>query len=449
MTEEPDDENSPEDGQPEASDPSETDGADDTRQSEGGESVDSESSEPADGSERADRSDSSALFGTPADDTEGESGADDADDESASVPRRKEPTVPTATESESADAPSTEREREAGGAETEEEVGALPDAESRSRVESALTEVRRECWKAAGVHAVTEGAVVFLAVNLLFVTLEPSWLPERIPLPEGASEQLVELLGGPGSLAVPGSAALAVALGVVTFLVGVAVRVRRPLVEQFEAANPPVREALRTARDAVGDDADSAMARRLYADVLDRLGESSGLALVDGRRIGLTVVVAVVLAVATVQVAVLDPGLFEPPVETGGGGPAEAESNYTGLLDGDQILGDSEAVEAGEEELNASIESSGGGQDVGEQQQFPADSGPGTGASGGGVDSQQAGFAAPDQVEDAELVREYNRRIRSGDSGGAGGTDGSDGGSDGSGGGGGSDSNQDVDGDNT
>jgi len=317
-----------------------------------------------------------------------------------------------------------------------------PDAEARPRVEAALTEVRRESWKAAVVHAVTEAAVVFLAANLLLVTVAPSWLPERIQLPAAVAEPLVDLLDVSGSLALPGSAALAAALGVVAFLVGVGVRVRRPLVEQFEAANPPVREALRTARDAVDDDADSAMARRLYADVLDRLGESSGLALVDGRRIGLSVAVVVVLAVATVQVAVLDPSLFEPPVDTDSGPSSEPETNYTGLLDGDQVLGDSEAVEAGEEELNASIESSGGGQDVGEQQQFPSDGGPGGGASSGGVDSQQAGFAAPDQVEDAELVREYNRRIRSGgaNDGGASG-DGSDDGSD--------DSSQDIDGDNT
>jgi len=317
-----------------------------------------------------------------------------------------------------------------------------PDAEARPRVEAALTEVRRESWKAAVVHAVTEAAVVFLAANLLLVSVAPSWLPERVPLPGAVVDPLVDLLDVSGSLALPGSAALAAALGVVAFLVGVGVRVRRPLVEQFEAANPPVREALRTARDAVDDDDDSAMARRLYADVLDRLGESSGLALVDGRRIGLSVAVVVVLAVATVQVAVLDPSLFEPPVDTDSGPSSEPETNYTGLLDGDQVLGDSEAVEAGEEELNASIESSGGGQDVGEQQQFPSDGAPGAGASSGGVDSQQAGFAAPDQVEDAELVREYNRRIRSGgaDDGGASG-DGSDDGSD--------DSSQDIDGDNT
>jgi len=296
--------------------------------------------------------------------------------------------------------------------------------DARTRMERALGEVRRECWKAATVHAVAEAAVVFLAANLLFVTVEPSWLPARYPLPGSVNERLVDVLDvGRVSLAVPGSAALAAGIAVFVFVVAVAVRVRRPLVEQFEAANPPVREALRTARDAVGDDADSAMARRLYGDVLDRLGESSGLALVHGRRLAVTVVVAVLLSVATVQVAVVGPALFDAPADVREEGPDEPETNYTGLRDGDRVLGDSEAVEAGDEELNASIDSTGGGQDVGGDQQFPSDGGPGTGASGGGVDSQQAGFAAPEQIEDAELVREYNRRIRSGD-GGDGGTSG-------------------------
>jgi uncharacterized membrane protein YgcG len=440
MTDDPPDDETPPDEE------SGDSGPPDERETDDAPAPETGASEDAEPAEDADRSDSSALFGTP--------DADDGDgDDGSSTTGRKQPTVPSGTGP--ADAPSTDGERDAESAESEAgATSAVPDAGSRSRVESALTEVRREGWKAATVHAVTEAAVVFLAANLVLVTLAPPWLPERVPLPASVSEQLVDLVGGSGSLAVPGSAALAVTLGAVAFLVGVGVRVRRPLVEQFEAANPPVREALRTARDAVGDEADSAMARRLYADVLDRLGESSGLALVDGRRIGLTVVVAVVLAVATVQVAVLDPGLFEPPVESNEGGPGEPQNNYTGLLDGDQILGDSEAVEAGEEELNASIESSGGGQDVGEQQQFPSDGGPGANTGNGGVDSQQAGFAAPDQVEDAELVREYNRRIRSGDAVGGGSGDGSDRGSGGGGGGGdsgggGSGSNQDIDGDNT
>jgi hypothetical protein len=432
MSEDPPDDRHPsEDGTSDDSRP-ENGRADGSEAPENGRADDSQPPETT-----AEQSDSSALFGTPSDgsgDGDGAAAPTTGSDDEPTVPAGGEPTVPRGDEP-TGDSPAESEETAASAA---------PVEGSRSRVEAALTEVRRECWKAAVVHAVTEAAVVFLAANLLLVTVAPPWLPERVPLPEGVSDRLVDLLDVSGSLAVPGSAALAVALGALVFLVAVAVRVRRPLVEQFEAANPPVREALRTARDAVGDEADSAMARRLYADVLDRLGESSGLALVDGRRVAVTVVVAVVLAVATVQVAVLDPGVFEPPIESDGGGPGEPESNYTGLLDGDQILGDSEAVEAGEEELNASIESSGGGQDVGEQDQFPADGGPGTGSGNGGVDSQQAGFAAPDQVEDAELVREYNRRIRSDGAGGDGSSGDGSGGSDD-----GADSSQDVDGDNT
>ncbi|PSP50791.1 hypothetical protein BRC67_08825 [Halobacteriales archaeon QH_3_68_24] len=309
-----------------------------------------------------------------------------------------------------------------------------PADDARPRVEAALTEVRRECWKAATLHAVVEATAVFFAANLVLVTVDPGWLPTRFVLPEAVGGLLAGALGVSGPVGLPGSGTLAFVLGLVAFAVGIGYRVRRPLVEQFEAANPEVREALRTARDAVSDDADSPMARRLYADVLDGLSRSSGLALVDQRRLGVGVAAVVLLSVLTVQVAVLDLNLFDADEEITDDGSAPA-NNYTGLLDGDQVLGDSEAVEAGEEELNASVESSGGGQDVGDEQQFPSDGAPGAGAPSDGVEGQQAGFAAPERVEDAELVREYNRRIRSED--GAGGSD--DGG----------DSEQDVDGDNS
>ena len=320
--------------------------------------------------------------------------------------------------------------------ETKAPAGSDPSAadDTQSRVEAALTEVRRECWKAATLHAVVEATAVFFAANLVLVTVDPGWLPTRFVLPEAVGGLLAGTLGVSGPVGLPGSGTLAFVLGLVAFAVGIGYRVRRPLVEQFEAANPEVREALRTARDAVSDDADSTMVRRLYADVLDGLSRSSGLALIDQRRLGVGVAAVVLLSVLTVQVAVLDLNLFDADEEITDDGSAPV-NNYTGLLDGDQVLGDSEAVEAGEEELNASVESSGGGQDVGDEQQFPSDGAPGAGAPSNGVEGQQAGFAAPERVEDAELVREYNRRIRSED--GAGGSD--DGG----------DSEQDVDGDNS
>ena len=82
----------------------------------------------------------------------------------------------------------------------------------------------------------------------------------------------------------------------------------------------------------------------------------------------------------------------------------------------DRVLGDREEVSVGDDNRTAEIESAGGGRDVEEDRTFPDRevSGAGEGSSAG-VDSQQAGFAAPEQVEDADLVREYNRRIREGD----------------------------------
>ena len=64
----------------------------------------------------------------------------------------------------------------------------------RPRMERALQEVRRECWKAATVHAVAEAAVVFLAANLVLVTVEPSWLPARYRLPRSVSGPIADAL---------------------------------------------------------------------------------------------------------------------------------------------------------------------------------------------------------------------------------------------------------------
>ena len=70
-------------------------------------------------------------------------------------------------------------------------------------------------------------------------------------------------------------------------------------------------------------------------------------------------------------------------------------------------------MSVGDDNQTAELESSGGGRDVDEDRNFPDQERRGGGGSGSsGVDSQQAEFAAPDQVEDADLVREYNRRIR-------------------------------------
>ncbi|MFC7138398.1 hypothetical protein ACFQMA_00925 [Halosimplex aquaticum] len=291
--------------------------------------------------------------------------------------------------------------------------------ETREQMAAAIDEIRREGWKAAIVTGVVDATAVFLAANLALAVLEPARLPDRLALPASVTEPVGSALGRDlGSLAVPGSATVAATLGFAVFALVVWLRVRKPLVEQFEAVNPVVAEKLRTARDAVEADADSRMARRLYAEVLGDLRESSSLELVNVGRLGAVAVVIAALSLATIQVAVIDVALLDRPQPTDDGAPDESQ-NYTGLLDGERVLGDREEVSAGDNNQTAEIESNGGGRDVDEERTFPdrQRSGGNSASGGDGVDSQQAEFASPDQVEDAELVREYNRRIRDQDQG--------------------------------
>lgn len=274
----------------------------------------------------------------------------------------------------------------------------------RTEMAAALRVIRREGWKAAVVEAAVEAAAAFLLANLL-VTVA-GFGPARIVLPTIGPVVAV------GGATLPGSAVVAVAVGLAVFAAGLWLRVRRPLVEQFEAANPAVAEALRTARDAVEDGADSRMATRLYADVLDRLRGTSSLGLVRLRRVTGTLVVALALSAATTQVAVYD---LRP---AGGDAPEsrvpadDGDPEFTGLRDGDAVLGDPEDVSAGDENLTARVESTGGDQELDDLGQFPST---GAGGGGGAVDSQQAGFDQPERIEDAELIREYNLRIREGE----------------------------------
>ncbi|MFD1599690.1 hypothetical protein ACFSBX_12070 [Halobellus rarus] len=150
------------------------------------------------------------------------------------------------------------------------------------------------------------------------------------------------------------------------------------------------------------------MARRLYGDVIETLGRTSTLELVETRRVAVTVVLVVIVSLASVQIAVVDPDLAGL-LGAGGGDPSVDRPDDDELQDGDQILGDPEDVEAGDEFENISVPGTGEGSG-------DAPTGPGDGFGGGGgtgeFDSQQAGFAGEERIEDAELVREYNLRIR-------------------------------------
>lgn len=280
------------------------------------------------------------------------------------------------------------------------------DGSRRREMERALRAVRREGWKAALLYAVVDAVALCLVVNLAVTVLGPPSLPAQVAvgLPADAADFL------PRTVTVPVAALLGVVAGLLALPVETWLRLRRPLVEQFEAANPAVAEALRTARDAVEGGGDSRMATRLYGDVLDRLRDSSGVALVDTRRLAGTVALVVVVSLVTLQATAAGVALLADAGDEGTDATDTSPDEYEGLQDGDAVLGDRENVSAGDNNLTARVDSTGGDDPVDRSEQFPS-AGPGV-DSGGAVEGQQAGFANPDAIEDAELVRAYNLRIR-------------------------------------
>jgi hypothetical protein len=264
-------------------------------------------------------------------------------------------------------------------------VSSRPDA--GERVGRGIATVRREVLKAAVLHATVYAALAILCVNLV------------------ATVSGVESVG---RLAVAGLA------GVLTFGATVRLRTRTPPVEQFEAVNPPVAEALRTARDALDRGDDSTVARRLYADVLAGLGRASSADLVDGRRLATAVVLLFGVAAATVGAGAA--GLDLLPADEAGptpeGDPAPSDSAYDGLADGEDILGEETDVAGVEDDRDAVVGGTGGGDaaanDTDPDRAFET----GGFADSGAFEAQSAAFAGDDDVRNADIIREYNVRIR-------------------------------------
>lgn len=276
-------------------------------------------------------------------------------------------------------------------------------------VRRALAEIRREQYKVAFVHASLEATCVALAANLLAGAVG------RPALDADVFASAFE------SVAVPApdvGTALALLAGVAAFAAAFRLRTRRPAAEAFEAANPAVAETLRTARDAARDDRTNPMARALYDDVLDRLRETSSVGLVDGTRLAVAVVAAFALSLASVQTAVVGLDLAGPSPDAAGVGdgsgadPAAFENRSSvDLRDGEEVLGEPTDVDAGSENLTASVGSGPGGEGD-EARNYDRDA---DGTAGGAVDAERAGFASPERVEDADLVRRYARQLEAND----------------------------------
>ncbi|WP_191965869.1 MULTISPECIES: hypothetical protein [Haloferax] len=275
-------------------------------------------------------------------------------------------------------------------------------ADHRAKMATAVADVRREVKKAAVVPSIVDAAAVTLLANVVLRVVE---------LPFSDSLSLARLPVVDTTAMVHVAVPIALVLGLLVAVAEYTLRMWEPPVEQFEQVNPSVAEALRTARDTMSSDTTSEMTLALYDDVTTRLKSTSSVELLPTRRVFLTLVFALLLSVASIQVAIEDIQLDVPGGQAGdGGNELDAQDPSTELQNGSAILGDPEDVTAGSEELNATLSGVSGGSDDPSSSAAAYDS---TGFSGeSGVESQRAGYLEDDTLEEAELIRNYTLKIR-------------------------------------
>ena len=299
-------------------------------------------------------------------------------------------------------------------------VNADPEPHPREELLAAVSEISREAKKAAFLQAALDAMLVFVVLRLA-LQLTPvgdgSGALVSVPIPGG----LAGALSGvgiilPDPVTVTGAGAATVLTAVSWFVADAFLRYDRLGVERFEADNPVVEEALRTARDTAEGDVDNPVAVELYREVLGRLEDTSSRAFVQRRQLVAVVVGLALVSAATVGVA----GLGLSPIGTGGdadvgtvggaggGGGAGGESSGSG--GGEDLLGEEGEVERGTDDRSLQLRGEGEGQAGGGGDY----SGGSFDADPGRVEASRAEFSEEERPEDAELVRAYTERIRGG-----------------------------------
>ena len=301
-----------------------------------------------------------------------------------------------------------------------EATGSETASAPREKLLDAVAEIRREAAKAAAVHAALDAMVVFAVLRLSLQLLSVGDGAEpvaAVPVPDAVGGSLRGI-----GVAVPdpvgvSAASLVVAATAVSWLVAdAAFRYERLGVERFEAHNPGVAEALRTARDAAASDVETPVATELYRTVLRRLEETSSRAFLRRRQlVGVVVALALcsagIVGVAGAGISPVDGGDVDVAASagggggsgTGGGGTGGGASGSGGSAD---LLGEEGTVERGTD--NRSVRLRGEGPDDGS-----GEYGDGSVAvDSSDVDASPAEFTDEQRPEAADLVRAYTERIR-------------------------------------
>lgn len=283
-------------------------------------------------------------------------------------------------------------------------------------IKKAIKEIKREALKASIIHGIVESCIILIILLLGFSHFSPGWIPEW-------SINLNKILKFSGQdLVLTGKIIIALSLSLLFFIVNVGISYRRSTVERFESFNPEIKEALRTARDISEDDEDHIMARNLYKDVLERLESTSSEGFIRLKRTFSLFLFIGLIAILIGSGSFLNSqfGLSSDILSTQGGGGSGGDSgpgasasenqiNYQGLQNPDKVLGKESEVSSGSENINLGLDKSGSGENGGSSGGF----GEGELSSGDtNVEFQRSGYNSEEEIEDSELVREYNLRIR-------------------------------------
>ena len=305
-----------------------------------------------------------------------------------------------------------------------EATGSETASAPREKLLDAVAEIRREAAKAAAVHAALDAMVVFAVLRLSLQLLSVGDGAEpvaAVPVPDAVGGSLRGI-----GVAVPdpvgvSAASLVVAATAVSWLAAdAAFRYERLGVERFEAHNPGVAEALRTARDAAASDVETPVATELYRTVLRRLEETSSRAFLRRRQlVGVVVALALcsagIVGVAGAGISPVDGGDVDVAAGAGGGGGGGGgtgtggggtDGGASGSGGSADLLGEEGTVERGTD--NRSVRLRGEGPDDGS-----GEYGDGSVAvDSSDVDASPAEFTDEQRPEAADLVRAYTERIR-------------------------------------
>lgn len=284
------------------------------------------------------------------------------------------------------------------------------------KVLKAEKEIRREGAKAAFLHGTIEAAILLVAVYVGLSELQLGFVPEEVTTL--------------GPVPVSGSMAVAFGLAAVFLVVDTALTYRRRTLEYFEQVNPQIEEALRTARDAAEREEETEIADALYGDVLEELRTTSSDGFVSLKRVLGAFALVAVVALLLFGASSLGGyggggGLFGESTAGGGGGGESSQAAGGGGGGGEggestsetseDLFGEEGEVVRGDDlqEIELGTSGAGAGGDGG-------DGGGDVGSPSGGTDfsgnveveGQRAEFTEEEEVEDAELVKEYNLRVR-------------------------------------